>query len=409
MSEPVIEKLKNKRSGRAGLMLDSLLEITQAINNNFSAADLFKLFEYVLHQQLGIQKFAYCTNDRPWKWTVVHAPASEVELIRPETELEQYTQLTLIDSNSPRSLQGFQIIIPVFHKKEALAYLLLGNLEEDILEDIQEHDLEFIQTISNIIAVAIENKRLFRENVQQELLRKELDLAREMQSMLFPATLPNDDTLELSAFYQPHRQVGGDYYDFIRLSPEEVMFCVADVSGKGVSAALLMSNFQANLRALAGRMYDLSALVAALNEKVMQSAKGEKFITFFVARYNTATRGLQYVNAGHNPPLLRTSRGVEVLRRGCPGLGILDELKNIETGRLIIEENSFLVCYTDGLVEQENDKGKDFGLEKLIEILEKNTGMSAAAFNEMLVAQLSEYKQTQPFIDDIALLTCRFF
>lgn len=409
MSEPVIEKLKNKKSGRSRLKLDSLLEITQAINSNFSSSELFKLYEYVLGEQLGIPMFAYCTNEGTWKWTVAQNAAADIEQIRPENELEQFTRLTFIDKTAPESIQGFQVLIPVFHKTKALAYVLIGGLSYDALEELREHDLEFIQTISNIIAVAIENKRLFRDNIQQEVLRKELELAKEMQSLLFPASLPNDETFELSAYYQPHRQVGGDYYDFIRLSAEEVMFCVADVSGKGVSAALLMANFQANLRALAGRVYDLAELVRELNDKVMQSAKGEKFITFFVARYNTVTRGLQYVNAGHNPPLLRTPNGIEVLRKGCTGLGMLEELAKVEVGRIHIEPDAFLVCYTDGLVEQENDGGKDFGIEMLTQLLHEHTSLSAAAFNSMLVKHLASYKGEQPYVDDIALLSCRFF
>jgi sigma-B regulation protein RsbU (phosphoserine phosphatase) len=230
-----------------------------------------------------------------------------------------------------------------------------------------------------------------------------------MQAMLFPAGLPNDHQLEFAAYYQPHHQVGGDYYDFIRLNNEEVLFCVADVSGKGVSAALLMSNFQANLRALASAEKTLSALVGELNLKVLQSAKGEKFITFFVARYNTKNRNLDYINAGHNPPLLTSKNGIEVLQKGCPGLGILDKLSSVTTGSVQVEPGSFLLCYTDGLVEQENEGGKDFGLEQLTKFLETEQALSAAEFNSHLVKYLSAFKGVKPFVDDIALLSCRFF
>lgn len=405
----MIEKLKSSTSSRSKLKLDSLLEITQAINSNFSASDLFKIFEFVLADQLGLEKFAYCANESPWRWTVTHHSAEEVSKIKPEFDLEGIRDLCYTENALIAPLRAFQIIIPVFHKTKALAYILIGGIEPERLDDVKEHDLEFIQTISNIIAVAIENKRLYKENLQQELLQRELDLAREMQAMLFPDHLPNNEHFEFSAYYQPHRKVGGDYYDYIRLNAQEVLFCVADVSGKGVSAALLMSNFQANLRALASADKSLELLTRELNTKVMQSAKGEKFITFFVARYHQQKRELLYINAGHNPPLLRCTDGIEVLRKGCPGLGILDELVDIEVGRVSISPGAFLLCYTDGLVEQENEGGKDFGLELLTNILAENHALSTKAFNALLVEHLSTYKGERPYIDDVALLACRFF
>ena len=110
----------------------------------------------------------------------------------------------------------------------------------------------YVQTISNIIIVAIENIRLFQESLRQEAMRKELELASKMQNMLIPhsGSLPNNERVRINAFYHPHLEVGGDYYDYLELGPDEIGFCISDVSGKGMSAALLMSNFQANLRAL---------------------------------------------------------------------------------------------------------------------------------------------------------------
>jgi len=406
MADQVVDKIISSRSKQK---LDALLEITQAINSNFSASDLFRIFEFVLAEQLGINKFAYCANETPWRWTLVHDAAEEIAGIHPENDLNGIRDLVFTETALTEGLRAFQVVIPVFHKTKALAYVLVGGMEKDALEELKEHDLEFIQTISNIVAVAIENKRLFKESVQQELLKRELELAKEMQSHLFPASLPDNEHLQISAYYQPHRHVGGDYYDFIRLSPKEVLFCVADVSGKGVSAALLMSNFQANLRALASSGKDLQVLVRELNAKVMQNAKGEKFITLFLARYNCESRNLLYINAGHNPPLLRSKKETQTLSMGCPGLGILDELPRIETGSLFIEPDSFLLCYTDGLVEQENEGGKDFGMEHLTETLTAGAGLSTAEFNEMLVQKLATYKGDKPYIDDIALLSCKFF
>ena len=155
-----------------------------------------------------------------------------------------------INLSEQTQIKSFEIIIPVFHKSKPLAYLLIGDLEDKVEVSPAIKHLNFVQTITNIIVVAIENKKLAKKSILQAALKKEMEFASQMQSMLFPSILPNDAQLNAAAFYLPQQEVGGDYYDFIWLNANEFAFCVADVSGKGVPAALLMSNFQANLRVL---------------------------------------------------------------------------------------------------------------------------------------------------------------
>ncbi len=196
-----------------------------------------------------------------------------------------------------------------------------------------------------------------------------MELASRMQTMLIPAKekLPSHEFIQMKAFYHPHFEVGGDYYDVVQLSKDEVGFCIADVSGKGISAAILMSNFQANLRALFTADKSLTATLNRLNERVMNSAKGEKFITLFIARYNYSTRELTYVNAGHNPPFLFNIGSSELIHlgSGCVGMGMLDELPFVNEAVIKVDEHSKLFCYTDGLVEVIQDSGVEFGTEDL--------------------------------------------
>ena len=166
--------------------------------------------------------------------------------------------------------------------------------------------LNFIQTISSIIIVAIENIRLFNESLRQEALKKELELASRMQKMLIPdnSHMPRNPKVIVNGFYYPHYEVGGDYYDCIKLSDTKTGLCIADVSGKGISAAMLMSNFQASLRALFTHDIQLETLVHKAQFNCDVNAAGEKFITFFVARYDHESGMLEYINAAHNPPVL---------------------------------------------------------------------------------------------------------
>jgi sigma-B regulation protein RsbU (phosphoserine phosphatase) len=259
--------------------------------------------------------------------------------------------------------------------------------------------------------VAIENKRLAKESVRQAAIKKELEVASQMQHMLFPRELPNDNNIEMAAEYIAHQEIGGDYYDFVRINEQEVALCIADVAGKGISAALLMSNFQANLRIMLHRTNSLTELVHELNNKVNEIAQGERFITLFVAKYNLVTRTLTYVNAGHNPPLLFDNGGSSTLLKiGTTGLGMLGELCKVKEGVMNIQPGTLLLCYTDGVIEQENDAGEEFGVARLRQIVAKHMHSgNVKEINRMIIEAVAKHKGTRGYVDDIALLTCRIF
>jgi sigma-B regulation protein RsbU (phosphoserine phosphatase) len=401
----------NFRKRIANIKLTSLLEITKAINNNLSTDRLFKLYENILINELNIGKIALFTYNNNWKCVLKHGIENEFEDIKIEIDLLNYKEITEVDvvASNSASMETFDIIIPVYHKSQALAYLLIGDIDEQKIEmsPTIKH-LPFVQTLTNIIMVAIENKRLARENLSQVASRKELELASEMQAMLFPDKLPDDDNLNIHAYYQPHHQVGGDYYDFIKLNENEVAFCVADVSGKGVSAALLMANFQANLRALFKHNSSLTEIIHDLNSLVFDNAKGEKFITIFIAKYNILTRMLTYINAGHNPPLMMYRDTILQLTTGSIGVGMLPEIPRVREGVTHVSVDTALVCYTDGLVEQNNEEGEDFGVEKLQQVMLKKQGIEMKKVNTNIILALDKFKQDMTYVDDIALFSCKF-
>ena len=344
----------NKNSSKPktkDIKLSALLEVTKAINNNSSTVDLLKKFEHVLRNELNIGKLILFSNDGEWKCLLKYGVGNQYDNLNVEKELLHITEISTIDMSSNSLSKSFEIVVPSFHKSKPLAYVLIGDIEDKLELSPAIKHLPFVQTLTNIIIVAIENKKLAKENIRQAALRKELELASEMQSMLFPSELPNDKKMEVSALYKPHEQVGGDYYDFIRLNENEFIFCMADVSGKGVSAALLMANFQANLRVLTNHTTSLPDLVRELNNKVMMSAKGEKFITLFIAKYNIITRTLHYINAAHNPPLIINGNSVSLLQIGCTGLGMFEEIDKVKEGIISVYPNSSIICYTDGVVE----------------------------------------------------------
>jgi sigma-B regulation protein RsbU (phosphoserine phosphatase) len=395
-------KLKN-------LKLNSLLEITNAINNNFSTKQLLKIFEFVLRNQLSISKLMLFTHNQTWQCELSYGLPEDMPSFSVEQNLLLFKEVTEVKDNTKLFQDHFEVIIPVYHKQTPLAFLLLGDIKEDILESAKTKHIPFIITLTNIIVVAIENKKLAKDNVKQAAVRKEMELAKEMQEMLFPVSLPKNEKIECAAEYKPMGEVGGDYYDFIKISENEVVLCMADVSGKGVSAALLMSNFQANIRALLNYSTSLTDLVRDLNKRIIESTKGDRFVTLFIAKYNMITRVLTYVNAGQTPPLLLSDKTSILLTTGCPGLGMLDEMPSVKEGIISINKNAVLLCYTDGVVELENEKGKEFGTSKLELILLDNPKASMKEVNQTIIHQLENFKGSRPFVDDIALFGCRFF
>lgn len=393
--------------------LNSLLEITTAINANYGVDRLTEIYSFILKEQLGFTRFVLFTkqDEQNWNLLIKKGLRGRVLNIDPQTELSRFKEITFIESSASVILKSFDVIIPVFHKDLPLAYLLLKvNTPIDFYQEDVHNNLGFIQTLTNIIVVAIENKIMAKQRVIQERIKKELEVASEMQKLLFPSELPSNKQMDISAKYIPRHEVGGDYYDFIPLGNNEFIMCIGDVSGKGIGAAMLMANFQATLRTLfIYQKYELEFLVRELNEKVMTSAKGEKFVTFFIAYFNSKTRLLKYVNAGHNHPILTNGREVTMLKDGSIGLGMFDELPFINVGEVTLKPNTTLVSYTDGVVELENKDGVQFGLDRLIKTVHSFYPLKMEDMNSLIFSKLDEWKGGLPLVDDTAVFACRIF
>ncbi len=225
-----------------------------------------------------------------------------------------------------------------------------------------------------------------------------------------PSRLPSGSKYQLSSIYKPHFAVGGDYYDVIEFPEENLAFCIADITGKGVSAALLMANFQANLRTLVTRCETLEEIVREMNTAVYRVTQGDRFITLFLAKYDASSRTLHYVNAGHTPPLLLSNGEVTRLKNGCTVLGWMPELPFLEIGGVCLTGESVLFSYTDGLTDIQNRAGEEYGEENLLKFLLKNAHeCNAKELNTRLFAAIETFRERQAYPDDITVLTCKFF
>ena len=390
------------------LQINRLLELTQAINYNIPTNDLYEIYKNILSWEMSIKKIMlYMVNEQNSISLVVsHGISKTLAQTDIHDELRQYKKTSNILNPTHPLLSEFDIIIPVNHKEFPIGYALLGGIADN--EDVYDK-VKFITTVTNITAVAVENKRLFRQKLEQERLKRDVELAEQVQRMLIPAKLPKNDQYAIDGIYLPHQRIGGDYYDFFKLDSDNIAFCIADVSGKGIAAAILMSSFQATLRSLVYQPMPPHEFIQRLNHTMVDITKGEKFITFFIGRYNLKTRELNYINAGHNPPILLQNGELSRLDKGCTIIGGLDTIDFLENGHQILEPNALLFMYTDGLTDLLNEQNNFFGDLELMKFINQNHQLDPQNFNAHLMNHLMEFKGNEDFPDDISYLTCRFY
>jgi sigma-B regulation protein RsbU (phosphoserine phosphatase) len=388
------------------LQTKSLLAITQAINENVSADGLYSMYKTFLTWDMGVKRMIlYVLGEGGWSCAAHHNVSEELLAHDISALITQYDRMHTVQKTDHHLIRKFDIVIPVYHKKMPIAYALLDGIKAS--EDAY-NKIEFITTFTNIIAVALENKRLFKRQVEQETLRREMELASKVQRMLIPETLPQGTNFELDAIYKPHFNIGGDYFDVISYDKDRIVLCLADISGKGIAAALLMANFQANLQSLIHQYRDLQAFIIAINEAVFRITKGDKFITLFVGELNLKTGKLNYINAGHYPPFLKMSNQVQRLDRGCTVIGAFDNITDVDMGECKVEGEGMILAFTDGLTDICNAKGELFEETHIERVIEGDQGHSAKEFNEILSARMEAFKGDKEYPDDIAVLTCRF-
>ncbi len=393
---------------RKELELKALLEITQAINENQSEEVLINIFKFTCLVHLDIRSLIlYLAKEGDFEQRIAHGVKSKIPVLLSVDAVEENKKT---GSLSIRLEEGYsfgelETYLPVYHKEKLLAILFLKRKNKEL-----ELDLDFTQALANILVVALENKRFARRQLEQEVVKREMEIASQVQQLLFPAVLPNTEFLKAEVTYIPHSKVGGDYYDLISSGENKLYFCIADVSGKGMAAALLMSNFQAALRTLLRSHTDLETLIHQLNFTLFDLTKGERFLTFFLGEYEFATGNLRFVNAGHNPPVLygAASGTTEFLEAGTTILGAFEFVPFLEVGMREGLRDFTIHLYTDGLTEAMNPEEEEFGEERLKEFIEKNKDQDPAQFHREFRLAMDKFSNKVPFHDDLTLLSLRF-
>jgi putative ABC transport system permease protein len=300
---------------------------------------------------------------------------------------------------------GVRLAVPLRIKNEIVGMLLAGAATGSPAYNASRK--QAFATAADVFALLIENARLTDRALKQQKLEQDIALAAEVQKKLLPPEAPQSSAVELAAFTVAARTVGGDYYDFLHLESGHIGIAIADVSGKGVSAALLMSVVQASLRAIASEgQVALGDLASRINRFLYRSTGANKYATFFYAEVAGNGRSLRFVNAGHNPPYLVSRDGVVELTASGPPLGLFAEMR-YEESALALNPGDVLVAFTDGVPEALNERDEEFGEERLKDLLRSAIVESASAISEKIARSMRDWAGTAEQFDDLTVVVLR--
>ncbi len=319
-------------------------------------------------------------------------------------------------SNAPQRLPEIEtlrniapaVAVPVTAKTGITGILLLGPATGR--NEYSSLEKRLLMSVASQLALMIENARLTDRIVEQEFLRRELLVASEVQKRLFPEHPPDTKTLQLAGFCLPARGVGGDYYDFLNLGDHRIGIALADVAGKGIAAALVMSVVQASLRSLAdGNGNTLAELTGKLNRLLQRSTGPSSYATFFYAQFDEETRQLRYVNAGHNPPyLLHNGNGsgnarIEELSTGGMIIGMFPQ-SAYEEGLVQLHPGDTLMLFTDGVSEAHDPQQEEFGDDRLKDLLHRTAHLPIEEMSARILVELRAWMSNAPQHDDLTFV-----
>jgi sigma-B regulation protein RsbU (phosphoserine phosphatase) len=323
-------------------------------------------------------------------------------------------ELTRVPEGDERRSEGSllqalnaRLLVPLVTKNRLLGFVLLGEKRSE--EPYSREDKELLLAASQQAAIALDYAQLIESTAEQAVLKRDLELATEVQQNLLPTVSPPVPGLDYAGICKPARGVGGDYFDFLQLEGGKLGLALGDISGKGVGAAILMASLQAMLRSQAPlRGEAVDALASGMNRLMAASTDGSKFSTFFYGVYDPESGLLTYVNAGHNPPVLLRAAGGEAERLTATGmlLGMFPEAP-YKRGQVRLEPGDLLVVFSDGVSEAFNEAGEEFGEERLVALLNERRGESARSLCASVVDAVNQFAGAALQSDDVTLVVAR--
>ncbi|MFQ5721895.1 MAG: SpoIIE family protein phosphatase [Candidatus Aminicenantales bacterium] len=295
--------------------------------------------------------------------------------------------------------------VPLWNNKEIIGIVYADRILH--LEQFSEEDLRLLTLLSNLAAVKIENAKLFEQTLEKEKMEKELALAAQIQKDFLPKERPDCENFEIAGINLPCHQIGGDYYDFISIDSERMGIVIADVSGKGVSASLLMASLRAALHSEISPEYKLEKMASKLNNFVHRSSASNSFITFFFCVLNKESGELRFINAGHNPPFILDKKGRVKRLESCGFCLGMFPSADYEVQKVGLNPGELALLFTDGITESRNKKNEEFSEERLIKLIKNHYKLSAQQLLEKIQNEVNTFTTGTNQMDDMTLVVIK--
>jgi phosphoserine phosphatase RsbU/P len=390
--------------------LNSLFELSKEFGLFSETTRIARLLVYSVIGQFLVSKFAVVIfNNGNVNILESKYPESDlVDLIKEYdfSKLDNSVVKENISKDYPRftALQ-VELIVPMQLQGETKGLIFLGKRINN--QNFSEADVEFIYSIGSLAIISLENRRLFKEELAKQKMEEELELARGIQRNLLPSEVPFYKSFDISAFNLASQQVGGDYYDIITLDEDTFCIAIGDVSGKGVPAALLMANLQAFLKTTCKQGMHLEEATALVNDLISENTSDGKFITFFWAVFEEQKKQMQYVNAGHNHPLLIRNGKIRKLGKGGIILGVMKTVNPYESEIIHLQKDDIIVLFTDGITEAMNKQGEEFSDRRLEELVLSIDGKPSQEILDSIKKEVQSFAAGTVQSDDMTIIVIK--
>lgn len=387
--------------------LNSIFDLGKEFSSILELERVSKLLVYSVSAQMLISKYAI----------VIFSDAEKVIL---DSKYDHDLLTSLLNSQeideiqSPKKVDaenkfckkcselGVALIVPMMIKNEKKGLIFLGL--RITKQEYSQSDIEYISSIASFAIISIENARLFNETLEKQKLEKDLETARNIQQNLLPNKIPISDTFEVAAINLTAKMVGGDFYDVVKLDDNRLLVAIADVSGKGIQASLLMANLQAFLKSIYKQNYKLQEASNFLNDLVSENTTNGSFITFFWGILKLDSLEFTYVNMGHNPPLLVRENKITKLRKGGMILGVMETIIPYEYETVKLQKKDTIYLFTDGVTEAMNKKNEEYSDERFEELSLKIADHDAQKILNNILADVDNHTSGAEQSDDITSL-----
>ncbi len=403
--------------------LSLLFEATRLLNSTLDLSELLELILRIARTEVKAERGSVFLVDAAAQelWSIVASGLDHQEIRLPfgtgiagrvaesgETiNVEDVYSLAFFDRSFDQKF-GYRtrslLCLPIrHHSGKIVGVIQLLNKQGGPRFTAEDED--FLAKLSGHMAMALENARLHHEALEKQRMERDLALARDIQRRLLPEAPPVVPGFDLAVANQPCWECGGDYYDFLSLGPQTLLLVVADVEGKGVSSALVMSNLQATLRALVMHLHSLEVLTLSLNEMICNDTKSEKYLSIFLGLVDTRRNGLHYINAGHCPPLLIDGNTGEfrLLEEGGTVIGLFPDTE-YSRGATSLKAGDILVLCTDGILEATDRDDEEYGHRRLAECVFGHRAKPAQAIIDAVLEEVNTFAAGGPHQDDKVLM-----